>query len=163
MSFDHTPPICKSCLLTQPKAARRRVSERRSVGMEGCPRGPGHEFASSAAEAARCALAQNKFWEFSEIVFNHTDALRSADLAGNAAKANVDMPLFSFSQCVDRGQHRPAVSAASQLAQKYGVRTTSTVFINGRMMAGAATLDFYRRIVSQELWFSRGKAVEAPR
>jgi len=123
--------------------------------------GPGHEYAHSAAEAARCARAQNKFWEFSEILFSHTDALGSADLAKYAAKVNLDMELYS--QCVDHGEHRPAVAAASQLAQRYGVRMTPTVFINGRIVAGAATLDVYRRVVSQELLSNSGKRVEVPR
>ncbi len=123
--------------------------------------GPGHEFALGAAEAARCAHAQNKFWEFSGALFAHADALGSADLANYAAKVNLDLPLFS--QCVERGEHRLAVSAASQMAQRYGVRTTPTVFINGRLVAGAATLDVYRRIVSQELLSSSQKPVEAHR
>ena len=123
--------------------------------------GPGHEFALGAAEAARCAHAQNKFWEFSGVLFAHADALGSADLANYAATVNLDLPLFS--QCVDRGEHRLAVSAASQVAQRYGVRTTPTVFINGRMVAGAATLDVYRRIVSQELLSNSRKPVEAQR
>ena len=58
-----------------------------------------HQNAQSAAEAAECAHAQGKFWEYHDILFEHQDSLAREDLGRYARDTGLDLKLFN--QCLD--------------------------------------------------------------
>src|SRR5216117_1850385 len=57
-----------------------------------------HPQAQSAAEAARCAGDQGKFWEFHDILFRDQSKLKEADLMANARALGLDAE--SFQSCL---------------------------------------------------------------
>jgi protein-disulfide isomerase len=89
-----------------------------------------HPHAFLAAQAAEAANDQKQFWAMHDHLFTHQDALELSDLGAYAAALDLDVERFdedlaygTFGENVRRHQ-RSGVSS--------GVRTTPTVFLNGR-------------------------------
>lgn len=110
---------------------------------------PNHAFARGAAEAARCASDQGRFWDYHDALFNGQSALTPADLQKHAAALGMDTT--AFAACLEKGTHRGAILAAANVASELGIHATPTLFINGRPLAGVASRTEYERIVQQEI------------
>jgi protein-disulfide isomerase len=89
-----------------------------------------HPHAFLAAQAAEAAADQLNFWPMHDHLFAHQDALEPSDLGAYAGELGLDVERFdedvsyeSFAETVRRHQ-RSGVSS--------GVRTTPTIFLNGR-------------------------------
>ena len=108
-----------------------------------------HPHAFKAAEAANCAGAQGRFWEYHDTLFTHQDALAVEDLKGYAAALGLNAG--EFDTCVDEERFRDRVRRDMDEGNRYGVSSTPTVFINGRAVIGAARLEVYDRIIREEL------------
>ncbi len=92
-----------------------------------------HPNSLRAAEAARCAGDQGKFWEMREALFaNSTDLSRDA-IAKYAQTLSVDPS--SFASCLDTEKHKAEVQA--DLAEAVRLRVTGTpTFLVGRTANG---------------------------
>lgn len=110
---------------------------------------PMHSHARSAAEAARCAADQGRFWEYHDVLFANQQALASADLIRYAAATRLDAT--AFATCLDAGAHRSAIAADLEEGARQGVQATPTVFINGRAIVGAQPLAAYEMAIDEEL------------
>lgn len=63
---------------------------------------------SKAAEAARCAYDQGKFWEYHDYLYAHMDALGVNDLKVYASLLGLDRT--QFDQCLDTGAREAEVT-----------------------------------------------------
>lgn len=140
---------CPYCKQVQPvlKSLMARFDGRVKLVWKDYPL-PNHQFAAPAAEAARCANDQGKFWQYHDVLFANQEALTPEDLKKHAGVVGLDTT--SFNQCLDGGKYRSQIQGALQAAARYVVPATPTVFINGRMVMGVAPLETYARIVAEE-------------
>ncbi len=109
---------------------------------------PMHSHAEKAAEAAHCAGAQGKYWEYHDLLFS-SKQLDIADLKADARKLNLDGAVFD--KCLDSGEQARLVAKQLTEAQKLSLSGTPTFFINGRFLSGAVTYSTLREVVEQEL------------
>jgi protein-disulfide isomerase len=86
-----------------------------------------HPQAFKAAEGARCAGDQGKYWEMHDLLFTNQQALGAADLAKHAATLGLDVG--KFQDCLDKGTHAVRVRGDLAEGQKAGVRGTPTFFL----------------------------------
>jgi protein-disulfide isomerase len=107
-----------------------------------------HPQARRAAEASWCAGAQNRFWQFHDVVYAEPNP-NAVTLATLAGKAGVDVP--SFESCLATGKAAPAVQAQAEEGARYGVNGTPGFFINGRFVSGAVPFDAFARLIDEEL------------
>lgn len=108
-----------------------------------------HPQARRAAEAARCANDQEKFWPFHDALYERgpdasTETLRAAATA-------VGLDLAAFEQCLGSGKHREAVQEDVEEAQSLGAEGTPAFFINGRFLSGAQPLETFVKVIDEEL------------
>jgi Na+/H+ antiporter NhaA len=98
-----------------------------------------HPHAQLAAEATEAAAAQGAFWEMHDLLFEHQDALRPADLVVYAEELSLDVDRFAN----DLREHAGAAQVAEDVdsADLSGVSGTPTFFINGRRHHGAYDID----------------------
>src|SRR6185437_7321350 len=82
---------------------------------------PMHAHAQKAAEAAHCAGAQGKYWEYHNELFA-SKQLDITDLKQDARKLNLDTA--TFDQCLDSGAQADAVKVQADEAQKLGLQGT---------------------------------------
>ena len=108
-----------------------------------------HPRAPKAAEAARCAGEQGKFWEYHDLLFESQSLATIEDFKRSAEQLKLD--LKSFGQCLDSGKHQAAVEADVQEGTRLGVTGTPTFFINGRILVGAQPLENFRKVIEAEL------------
>jgi protein-disulfide isomerase len=109
---------------------------------------PMHANAQKAAEAARCAGAQGKFWEFHDVLFE-THKLQTADLKEDARTLKLDGARFD--QCLDSGEQTAAVKKDLEQAKHLGLSGTPSFFANGHFMSGAIAYPKLRETVEAEL------------
>ena len=109
---------------------------------------PMHPLAPKAAQAARCAGAQGKFWEYHDSLFQ-TKKLQTSELKKQAAALKLDTARFD--QCLDGGEQIAAVKKDAQEAQRLGLQGTPSFFINGHFMTGSIGFMKLRETVLQEL------------
>jgi Na+/H+ antiporter NhaA len=98
-----------------------------------------HPQAQLAAEAAEAAAEQDAFWQMHDLLLDHQDALRPADLMGYAEQLGLDVELFSSQLRRHSGANRVAEDVNS--ADLSGVSGTPTFFINGQRHYGAYDTD----------------------
>jgi protein-disulfide isomerase len=109
---------------------------------------PMHQFASRAAEAARCAGAQGKFWEFHDSLFE-TKKLHTTELKQEARALKLDGDRFD--KCLDSGEETAVVKKDSDEALKLGLSGTPSFFINDHFMTGSIGYDKLSETVSLAL------------
>jgi protein-disulfide isomerase len=108
-----------------------------------------HPQAPKAAEAARCAGEQKKFWEMHDAMFANQRALEVPSLKQTARAIGLDGA--AFDQCLDSSKHQAAVQANTELGEKMGVNSTPTLYINGRAVIGAMPFEAFKQIIDEEL------------
>ena len=86
-----------------------------------------HPNAFKAAEAARCAGDQGKYWEMHDRLFGDQKALDEKGLEASAQALGLDMK--QFQQCLDTGKYKAEIDSEIQAGRKLGVTGTPTFFI----------------------------------
>lgn len=109
---------------------------------------PMHANAQKASEAAHCAGAQGKYWEFHDVLAK-SKRLDIASLKQNAREMKLDAS--AFDKCLDSGDKAEIVKAHVAEAQALGLQGTPSFFINGRFFSGALTYEKLREIVDEEI------------
>lgn len=109
---------------------------------------PNHSRAEKAAEAARCASKQNKFWEFHDELF-HSKELDVDQLKAQARALQLDSA--QFDKCLDSGEQAGAVAKDRKEGLKLGISGTPSFFINGHYLSGALDYAGLREVIEQQL------------
>jgi protein-disulfide isomerase len=107
-----------------------------------------HPYAEKAAEAARCAGEQGRFWDFNNVLFNSSN-LEVDQLKQYARLLALDSK--SFDHCLDSGKEAAAVQRDVAQGHLLGIDGTPSFFINGRPFSGAVDYDTLRQIAEREL------------
>jgi protein-disulfide isomerase len=109
---------------------------------------PMHPYAEKAAEAARCAGTQGKFWEFHDLLFT-VKKLQPADLREQARTLNLDQERFD--KCVVEGLEAADVERDADEARSLGITGTPSFFINGHFFSGVLSYAALHDMVEQQL------------
>ena len=107
-----------------------------------------HPEASKAAEAARCAGDQGKFWEYRAKLFE-TGNITTGMHQQTAEELGLDVP--KFQQCVSSGEYADEVQADSEEAAAMGISGTPAFLINGVLLSGAQPIEAFEQVIDREL------------
>ncbi|HLD49129.1 MAG TPA: DsbA family protein [archaeon] len=110
---------------------------------------PFHNNAQKAAEASRCALEQNKYWEYHDALFKNQQSLDTNSLKTYAKSLGLDEA--KFSECLDSNKYTEKVKQDMEEGQSKGVTGTPTFFVNGKILIGAQPFDAFKEIIDKEL------------
>ncbi|MCL5011514.1 MAG: DsbA family protein [Candidatus Marsarchaeota archaeon] len=93
----------------------------------------------TAAEAARCAGDQGKYWQYHDYLYSHQGGENSgwagvSNLEYYAQKLGLNSTLFN--SCLESGKYNSSVLQDTQTGRSLGVQGTPTFFINGKMYVG---------------------------
>ena len=86
-----------------------------------------HKNAFKAAEAARCAGEQGKFWEMHDLLFENQAALEANDLSRYAASLGLETSRFQ--QCLDASRFAPGIRKHISEANTAGLSGTPSFLI----------------------------------
>lgn len=109
---------------------------------------------TDAANAARCANDQGKFWEFHDYLYTHqgqenTGAFSKDNLKKFAADMGLDTA--KFNNCVDSDSFAKDAQTDLSDGQKAGVNGTPTVFVNGVAIVGAQPYSAFKSAIDAAL------------
>lgn len=113
------------------------------------PIGQIHPFAQGAAEAARCAGEQGRFWEYHDLLFADQGALDRSGLIAKAAKLQLDPQ--QFETCISSEKYKSQVQQDNQEGLRAGVSGTPGFFINGVFISGAQPEAAFDKIIEEQL------------
>jgi len=108
-----------------------------------------HPQAQRAAEAARCAGEQGKFWEYHDSLYAEQSKLDGAELLTRARALHLDEKLFQ--SCLDSGKFKSKIEADMEQGRKVGVAGTPGFFVNGVFLSGALPPADFEKIIDIQL------------
>lgn len=108
-----------------------------------------HPKAAKAAEAARCAGDQGKFWEYHDRLFESQAQATVVDFKRYAEQLKLSSK--EFTACLDSAKYAAAVQADVEEGTRLGITGTPTFFINGRLLVGALPLESFQKFIDREL------------
>jgi protein-disulfide isomerase len=108
-----------------------------------------HPDAAKAAEASLCAADQGKFWEMHDALFADQHALGVDQLKARAKALGLNAT--SFNACLDSGARAAQVRTDASDGARAGITSTPTLFINGRLLSGAAPAERISALIDDEL------------
>ena len=142
---------CPFCKIVQPTLAEllKKYDGKVRLVHKDLPLEAIHPQATLAAEAARCAGDQGKFWQYHDTLYSKVPKLGPADLKAYAKEIGLDTA--PFYQCLRTGKHKTAVQRDLAEGAKLGLTGTPSFFINGREISGAQPLEAFAAIIDDEL------------
>jgi protein-disulfide isomerase len=143
---DYECPYCRKVEPTLEKL-RKEFGDRVAFAFKDFPL-PMHKHAQKAAEAARCAEVQGKFWDFHDKLFS-ADSLEIAEMKTYARSMNMDGA--KFDKCLDSGETVAEIQKDTAEGSKLGMTGTPTFFVNGHFISGNVPYETMRGLLEQEL------------
>ena len=143
---DYECPFCKRAETTVAQVMQTYGNDVRYVHRD-FPL-PFHAHANEAAQAARCAGDQKKFWEYHDKIFAASD-LGSDALKQTATDLGLDRT--KFDECLASGKFKAQIDADVAAGSEVGVNGTPAFFINGRMLSGAQPFEKFKETIDAEI------------
>ena len=108
-----------------------------------------HPEATPAANAARCAGEQGKYWEFHDKTFENQDLLSTASY--NQWAQEIGLNTAPFAECVKSNKYASAVRDDLRTGSAAGVQGTPAFLINGLLVSGAQPYTVFQQVIDAEL------------
>ncbi|MGB7467507.1 MAG: thioredoxin domain-containing protein [Candidatus Acidiferrum sp.] len=108
-----------------------------------------HPLARKAAEAARCAGEQGKFWEYHDLLFADQSKLDQDGLMDKARTLKLDEQ--QFESCLGSEKFKAQIQQDSQEGMRAGVSGTPGFFINGIFLSGSQPESAFENLVQEQL------------
>ncbi len=106
-----------------------------------------HKEAGPAAQAALAANKQGKFWEMHDLIFENYNKLNNQMFKDFAGKIGLDLEKFNAD--FNSEEVKKQIQADLRLAFASGVRSTPTIFVNGRKLKNRSVAGFKNAIDAQ--------------
>jgi protein-disulfide isomerase len=116
------------------KAVQREMGGDLRFAFRHFPLTAAHPHAALAAAAAEAAGAQGRFWHMHDVLFEHQQALDTADLVRYARSLGLDT--LRFAQALDSGTYEEVVRMDFRGGLRSGVNGTPAFFVNGQRYEG---------------------------
>ena len=110
---------------------------------------PSHRQARLAAEAARCAGVEGRYWPYHDRLFADQGRFAEDQLIGYAVELGLGRE--EFTACLRERRFARDVEADIAQARALGVRSTPTFLINGRALVGAHLIATFRTVIDDLL------------
>ncbi len=142
---------CPFCRRVQPvlQELMHRYGDKLRIVYKDFPIDSLHPQARAAAEAARCAGEQGKFWEFHDLIYAGPSDGSAATMGRYAAEVGLDPERFE--QCRSSRRYQAQVQRDLEEGARLGVSGTPGFFINGRFLSGAQPVEAFARMIDEEL------------
>ncbi|MGA2113014.1 MAG: DsbA family protein [Anaerolineales bacterium] len=107
-----------------------------------------------AALAAMCAIDQNQFWRYHDMLYANQTGENVGDFTSSrliAFAGALGMDKTSFSECLDSKKYQSQIDQDVALGNSLGVQSTPTFDINGKLVEGAEPIDVFAQAIDQAL------------
>jgi protein-disulfide isomerase len=108
-----------------------------------------HPLAETAAEAARCAGEQGKFWQYHDFLFASSSSVEHENLLREARQLNLYES--QFGSCLTGEKYKTLIQRDFDDAVRAGASGTPSFFINGTYLNGNVPEAVFERTIEDEL------------
>ncbi|MCB1860308.1 MAG: DsbA family protein [Gammaproteobacteria bacterium] len=127
---DYQCPHCKSAASAINKIVKRYGNDVRVVYMDFPINRSG--ISRAIAEGAACADQQGKFWPYHDLAFERQQNLERDSGIGFAKELGIDVD--AFKACLESQFPRDRIAKSESEATRLGLKSTPTLFLNGRQL-----------------------------
>jgi protein-disulfide isomerase len=145
---DFQCPYCKAVQPNYQEVLKRYDGKVRLVHKD-LPLDQIHPQARQAAEAARCADDEGKFWQYHDKLYASAPKAAPEDLKSYAKEVGLNGN--SFEKCLSTGKYKARVQKDVDEGAVLGLTGTPIFFINGRELSGAQSVEAIAQIIDEEL------------
>ena len=111
-----------------------------------------HQQATPAAEAAECAGAQGKYWEYHDMLFEKQQEWSAAGRTSYLAYAgDLGLDVDAFTTCIDAREFKANVEADFREGRVKGVSGTPAFFVNDKLLTGAQPFSVFQAEIDAAL------------
>jgi protein-disulfide isomerase len=113
-----------------------------------------HQHAMATAEAAMCAAAQGKFWQFHDALFDtqgNWSRLPSPRSVIDSIAGATGVDRARWTACLESGKTRPLIMADRNRAAAAGVQSTPSFLIGDKVLGGAIPMAELKSAIDAEL------------
>lgn len=99
-----------------------------------------HKYAEKAAEAAECAMEQQKFWEYHDLLFAKQEewsGSKDANVEFKKYAKSLKLDSAKFDGCLDINKYAEEIKKDLADGEAARVSGTPTFFVNGEILVGA--------------------------
>ncbi|MCB0176771.1 MAG: DsbA family protein [Anaerolineae bacterium] len=107
-----------------------------------------------AAAASECANEQGHFWDYHDKLFASQTGENVGDFTYDNLKrfaAELNLDVQQFDQCLDSGKYEAKVQQEVAAAQRSGVTSTPTLFVNGQLIKQGSNYQVLQRAIDAAL------------
>jgi protein-disulfide isomerase len=107
-----------------------------------------------AAEATECANEQNRFWDYQDKVYQAQGAENSGTFSQDNLKrfaADLKLDTQKFNECLDTNKYQAKIDQDMAEAQRLGVNSTPTLFVNGQLIRNGSDYQVLQAAVEAAL------------
>ena len=104
-----------------------------------------------AAQAAECAAAQGKFWEYHDQLFKNQGGLAFTETKLKQYARDIGLNVGAFGTCLGTGKYKGKVERETTAAAYVGGRGTPFFIVNQRHLVGAQPYDVFQKVIDEEL------------
>jgi protein-disulfide isomerase len=120
-----------------------------------------HQNAIITAQAAMCASAQNKFWQYHDALFNSQatwETMQQPRPVLDSLAKTVGVEMKSWGQCVDSQKMLAIIQADRDRLAQSGVQSTPSFIIGDELLAGAQPIEAMRPALDSAIRKNSGAA-----
>jgi protein-disulfide isomerase len=110
---------------------------------------PMHPNAKPAANAANCAAAQGRYWEYFRLLYGDPRGLGAAMYQTYAREVGLD--ISTFTSCVSGNKYASEIDLDMRDAERLGVNGVPAFFINDKLISGAQPYEVFQQAIDAEL------------
>jgi protein-disulfide isomerase len=118
-----------------------------------------HQWAKTAAIAGRCIFRQNPaaFWDYHDWVYEHQSDITAENFKDKLLEfaKGKEIDVIQLTRCLDSKATEPEVDRSMAEAKTLNVRSTPTVFVNGRRLEGQVPWPNLRDIIDYEIEYQK--------
>jgi predicted DsbA family dithiol-disulfide isomerase len=114
-----------------------------------------HSQAEVAARAAFCAGEQNRFWNYHDALFLAADL---SPKALNEIAISLQLDAVKFHECFDSDLARAAILVDRKDAARFGITSTPTFIVNGKLVRGAIDFGTFKTLIEREIGSARNRS-----
>ncbi len=99
-----------------------------------------HKYAEKAAEASECAMEQQKFWEYHDLLFAKQEewsGSKDANVEFKKYAKSLKLDSAKFDSCLDTNKYSEEIKKDLADGETAGVNGTPAFFVNGEILIGA--------------------------
>lgn len=161
---DFECPFCREFAKTVRGSLAQKYPNDVRLIFENFPLENVHPWAIAAAEAGQCMANQNvqAFWAFHDWIFEHQQEVNADNLSEKTLDLGKEQHLdpAKLSTCLTTHATAKTVEDSLNAGRRLQIQQTPTLFINGRMIAGAVPWKDLDAVIQLEL--ARPKEIPGP-